>query len=193
MADSQLLVLSFLVLLPMIPAFLLFKLLPSRAVVRGPLAGLNVALGGAFAGYVALTVFVATFYAQSLKPPTNTYRIWTVRGQLQFPPGERPQIGWDLGPPLLTLDKGNGFYLAIPLADGAEMPDLVLEAPGYAPKSIRLKKEIGLGVDYGPGIDEKQARISLGKPIVFEKPPQSQAYVPAATPQTLQLAAAKGL
>ncbi|HEY0157373.1 MAG TPA: hypothetical protein VGF28_08825 [Thermoanaerobaculia bacterium] len=186
MANSQLLVLSFLVLLPMIPSFLLFKLLPSRAVVRGPLAGLNVALGGAFAGYVALTVFVATFYAQSLKPPARTYRIWTVSGQLQFPPGERPQIGWDLGPPLLTLDRSNSFYLAIPLADGAEMPDLVLEAPGYAPKSIRLRKEAGLGIDYACAINAKDARIQLGKPIVFEKPP-TQTYAPPPE-QPVQLA-----
>ena len=172
MGNSQLIVLTFLVLLPMIPAYLLFKLLPSRAVVKGPLAGLNVALGGAFAGYVALTVFVATFYAQSLKPPTQTYRIWTVSGQLQFPPGERPQVGFDTGPPMLSFDRGNSFYLAIPLPDNGEMPDLVLEAPGYPPKSIPLREKVDLGVDYACRINEKKARIQLGKPIVFEKPQQ---------------------
>ena len=60
---NELVVLTAIVMLPLIPAFLLFKLLPSRAVVKGPLAGLDVSLGGAFGGYVALTVFVATFFA----------------------------------------------------------------------------------------------------------------------------------
>jgi len=32
-------------------------------VVKGPLAGLNVSLCGAFGGYVALAVFAATFFA----------------------------------------------------------------------------------------------------------------------------------
>jgi uncharacterized membrane protein len=62
---DDLVLLSAVVLLPLIPAFLLFKLLPSRAVVKGPLAGMNVSLGGAFGGYVALAVFVATFFASS--------------------------------------------------------------------------------------------------------------------------------
>lgn len=38
-------------LLPLIPAFVLFRFLPSAANVEGPFKGLTIKLGGAFAGY----------------------------------------------------------------------------------------------------------------------------------------------
>lgn len=184
--NNQLIVLSFLVLLPMIPAFLLFKLLPSRAVVKGPFAGFNVALGGAFAGYVALTVFVATYYAQNLRP--QTYRTWVVKGQLQFPSGERPPLRWDLGPPLLRLDANNGFYFEIPVADGAEMPDLVLEAAGYPVKSIKLSGNALYGAtNYKRVVDAETARIQFEEPIVFEKPPATAAYAPTVAPEPVMV------
>jgi len=177
--SDQIIILTVLVLLPMIPAFLLFKLLPSRAVVRGPLAGFNVALGGAFAGYVALTVFVATYYAQNLRP--QTYRTWVVRGQLQFPEGERPPLRWDLGPSLLQLDANNAFYFQIPVADGTELPDLVLEASGYPVKSVKLSAEPSYGgTNYKKKIDPKEAKIQIVEPITFTKPAAAPAYAPTA-------------
>ena len=80
---NNLIVLFVLVLLPLIPAFLLFKALPSTAVVKGPLTGLNIDLGGAFGGYVALTVFIATFYSTRMSGPET----WTVQGDLQASEG----------------------------------------------------------------------------------------------------------
>jgi hypothetical protein len=176
--SNQLVVLSVLVLLPLIPAFLLFKLLPSRAVVKGPLAGFNVALGGAFAGYVALTVFVATYYAQNLRP--QTYRTWVVSGQLEFPAGERPPIRWDVGPPMLQLDASNRFYFQIPVADGSDLPDLVLEASGYPVKSVKLSANARYGAaNYKKNINIKEAKVEFEDPIVFEKPTAAPAYSPS--------------
>jgi hypothetical protein len=179
--SDQLIILTVLVLLPMIPAFLLFKLLPSGAVLKGPFQGLNLALSGAFGGYVALTMFVATFYAHTLRP--QTYRTWVVRGQLQFPPGERPALRWDLGPPLLQIDANNGFYFQIPVADGAEMPDLVLEAAGYPVKAVKLSGEAVFAKNYRRKIDKALARIQFEEPIVFEKPIAAPAYAPDAAQQ----------
>ena len=184
---DQLVVLSVLVLLPLIPAFLLFKLLPSSADVKGPFAGFNVALGGAFAGYVALTVFVATFYAQNLRP--RTFRTWVVSGQLEFPGGgERPPIRWDVGPPMLQLDASNRFYFQIPVADGSELPDLVLEANGYPVKSVMLSASARYGAaNYKKKVNVKEAKVEFEDPIVFEKPAAAPAYSPpsdAAAPVT---------
>lgn len=41
-------------LLPMIPAFLLYKIIPSRTDISGPFQGLQIKLGGAFGGYFLL-------------------------------------------------------------------------------------------------------------------------------------------
>src|SRR5256885_2943388 len=47
MIDHPVVILSFVILLPLLPAAFLFTVLPSRAVVRGPLSGLQVDLSGA--------------------------------------------------------------------------------------------------------------------------------------------------
>jgi hypothetical protein len=177
--SDPIIILSVLVLLPLIPAFLLFKLLPSRAVVKGPLAGFDVALSGAFAGYFALTIIVATFYAQNLQP--KKYKTWVVRGQLQFPDGERPQLCVGQGPPPMSIDANNGFYFQIPVAEGAELPDLVLEANGYPAKSVRLSpQDVPFGTKYKKKINAKEATIQIEEPIVFTKPTAAPAYAPPA-------------
>src|SRR5438067_12844562 len=99
MFDNPIVILSVLALLPLIPAILLFKFLPGGDTnVEGPLAGLKVKLGGAFGGYVALTVFLATFYASSLKPDPNAMETWTVIGDVQRPMWS--EISCKLSPPL---------------------------------------------------------------------------------------------
>jgi hypothetical protein len=72
------------ILLPIIPALILYKLLPSTADVQGPFHGLQIKLGGAFAGYFLL-VMVVYFWPRE-KPPEltqTTYEVWTVKGQIQ--------------------------------------------------------------------------------------------------------------
>jgi hypothetical protein len=47
-----------LIMVPVFPAFLLFKALPSKAIITGPLQGFNVNLSGAFGAYFALVVLL---------------------------------------------------------------------------------------------------------------------------------------
>lgn len=153
---NQLLVLTAIVMLPLVPAFLLFKLLPSRAVVKGPLAGLNVSLGGAFGGYVALTVFVATFFAQSIDKPKALH----VHGSLQFPDGERPPVvTCDVHPPAFRTVGSRDFELDM---DDGRLPVLVFSADGYDSVPVYLdtvEKE------------HKDDRIQIKSPVVFKKSP----------------------
>jgi hypothetical protein len=131
---NELLVLTTIVMLPLVPAFILFKLLPSRAVVKGPLAGLDVSLGGAFGGYVALTVFVATFFAHSIDKPTALH----VHGSLQFPDGERPPVvTCDVHPPAFRTVGARDFELDM---DDGRMPVLVFSADGYDSVPVYLDK-----------------------------------------------------
>lgn len=57
--------LSTILLIPLIPAFILYKFLPSKTMITGPFKGLNLNLTGAFGGYfllvlisISLTYFV---------------------------------------------------------------------------------------------------------------------------------------
>ena len=47
------------VLVPIIPALLLFKALPSAAAIDGPFKGLTIKLGGAFAGYFLVLLLMS--------------------------------------------------------------------------------------------------------------------------------------
>lgn len=145
MADNTLVLLSFLVLLPMVPAYVLFKVLRSSAKVSGPLGSFNVALGGAFGGYFALTVFIATFYAHSLKATAEpTVEEWKVTGSFEFEPGEEPdlaQIYCRLAPSL-TVDPGNRFEWRIPVIKGGDMPRIIVKPKGYEGDTLYLSKAI---------------------------------------------------
>lgn len=57
------LVLSAMLILPLLPAFILYKFLPSKTNVSGPFKGLNLKLTGAFGGYFLLVITsIAVFF-----------------------------------------------------------------------------------------------------------------------------------
>jgi hypothetical protein len=77
------------ILLPIIPAIILFKALPtSKGDVSGKLQGLEIKLSGAFAGYFAVVVLVLVNHTILIPPipvpppPPPTYEMWYVTGQV---------------------------------------------------------------------------------------------------------------
>jgi hypothetical protein len=60
-------VLTAVLLLPLIPAFLLYKFLPSKTNVSGPFKGLNLKLTGAFGGYFLLVITAIGVFFPLLK------------------------------------------------------------------------------------------------------------------------------
>jgi hypothetical protein len=69
-------------LIPIIPAFILFRFLPSSANVKGPLKGLDIKLGGAFGGYI-VAVILSWRVALSLLTPTWSDN-WNVVAHVKF-------------------------------------------------------------------------------------------------------------
>jgi hypothetical protein len=62
--------LTIIILLPVIPAFLLFKALPSSdADLSGPLKGFTIKLKGAFAGYFATVLLILATHSVWNPPP----------------------------------------------------------------------------------------------------------------------------
>ena len=59
--------LAAILLLPLIPAFILYKFLPSKTNVSGPFKGLNLKLTGAFAGYFLLVLTAIGVFFPLLK------------------------------------------------------------------------------------------------------------------------------
>src|SRR5262249_21725305 len=70
------------ILLPFIPAYVLYKTLPSRTTVKGPFKGLNIKLGGAFGGYFLLVITIFGFIFTHPSPPPSWCDIYRVEGKL---------------------------------------------------------------------------------------------------------------
>jgi hypothetical protein len=74
---DRVLYLAAVLLIPLIPAFLIFKLLPGSSVTAsGPLQGLTVNMSGAFAGYVVLLLIAIAVM------PKSSEALYTFEGYL---------------------------------------------------------------------------------------------------------------
>ncbi|HYK00453.1 MAG TPA: hypothetical protein VE974_01770 [Thermoanaerobaculia bacterium] len=179
---ATLAVLASLALLPLVPAFVLFKSLPSRATAIGPLSGLKVKLGGAFAGYVIVLVYLTVFYANNMNRPA--YRSWQVHGALKYlGDGVAPnntEVSCVLRPPLLAIEPDHTFAFEIPVVDGAEMPHLVFQAAGYEGQTVYLSQAVRYGENkYSAKVDAKNARIEFEQPITLRPKAAAPPYQPS--------------
>jgi hypothetical protein len=65
--------------LPLVPAYILFKFLPSEAAADGPYSGLSLRLKGAFAAYFVVLLAVMSFFHTL---PSNEVELWTIKGKV---------------------------------------------------------------------------------------------------------------
>ena len=79
MPDNFFLVTGTVVLLPLVPAYILFKFLPSEAGADGPYSGLSLRLKGAFAAYFVVLLAVMSFFHTL---PSNEVELWTIKGKV---------------------------------------------------------------------------------------------------------------
>ncbi len=137
--------LCFVVLLPIIPALILFKALPtSRGSVDGKLQGLEIKLSGAFAGYFAVVLLVIANSKALLPPVPQGYQVWKVTGQVVDETGQPiDPLGTDsisiVDPKPFDATPPGTFsvmYYSSPGANG--YPKLSISPPGYESVCISL-------------------------------------------------------
>jgi hypothetical protein len=186
-ATLMLVSLAVIVLLPIVPAYLLFKFLPSRGDVSGLLQGLELKLGGAFAGYFALVVLIL-FQMPRLKDTLQDTRpeIWEVEGQLTDENGNAIQ---PLSPADIQLEpqnlnfKPNGEFRATfattvrPDGIGFEFPKIYVSHKDYGTVTISLGPPETADV-FQKQRDQAHHHISLN-PVKLTKPPS---YSPSGQP-----------
>jgi hypothetical protein len=172
MIDHDLLVLIFMTLLPLVPAFLLFKNLSSTAAVSGPLKGFKINLGGAIAGYFAVLLVIVSFFP-GLRP--GSIHSWTVSGVVKFndEAGLVTYNSFLLNPETLHLGKNGYFTLTVYAPNADSLPTLQIAPDGYIanmPISLRDK-----------GVDNRRAielgEITLAKDTHGSAPTQAQPAV----------------
>jgi hypothetical protein len=139
-------------LLPLVPAYVLFKTLRSHARVNGPFAGLTIHLGGAFAAY--FLVFVMLWNGTAGAVESSHYHDWTVAGKVEFDTdGTSPNpryITSYVKPPTLSVETDGHFEFKVPVQEFAngkiEWPVILMEVGGFEQAVVRLSPK---GVEWG--------------------------------------------
>jgi len=138
------------VLLPIIPAYIFFKALQSTGSVGGKVLGIDIKLGGAFAGYFAVVALIIANH-NSLFPAAQ-YQLWTVTGTVTDGNGDPIDEPLDThnisaGPPSQAQEMGDksGVFMlttfACPSSDGGFVYPTLHVAPEpqkYQPEDISL-------------------------------------------------------
>ena len=120
MSYTFLYVLTAVLLLPLIPAFLLYKFLPSKTNVSGPFKGLNLKLTGAFGGYFLLVLTaIGVFFPllkneqsklidqqnekiKQLESMLGSHQQWTMKGNVVSSSPKQTKVFFD--------ESGTSFY-----------------------------------------------------------------------------------
>ncbi len=144
------------ILLPIVPAYVFFKFLPkSDATVTGPFSGLKIKLGGAFAGYFLLLLFV------TVSPRPKVDEVWTVKGMISNEPAapiaKSDELIVSIEPPLVAMQSDYSFQTKVPVSwHGGKrvFPTLVI---GRLPEAAFGKVIIHLGGDFifGPPVSKE--------------------------------------
>jgi hypothetical protein len=166
------------VLLPIIPAYLLYRVLPTQTEVSGPFKGFNIRLTGAFGGYFLLVLVILGFMHTSLKPLRTQYEIWNITGKIGFEQEtEVPPIRSILlfvRPPDPELHEDGSFTISVMAkpgeAGGREFPTLILDHQGYKTTVVHLsEKERPFVKNYPKEYDTAAKQIVLKDPIILER------------------------
>jgi hypothetical protein len=138
------------VLLPLIPAILIFKIFPDTTVTaKGPLKGLTFKAGGAFAGYLIIFLTIANplLNAASEARGNLHYRIWNVSGYIKPFDGKVPSTE-QLQGVLVNTNPGlihaeNNFISGNVIEDVAKsgLPRISITVDKYGPRIIDLNEE----------------------------------------------------
>lgn len=145
-------IVSVLVLLPLVPSFILFRLLPSTAVVSGPFQGLKINLGGAVGAYFLILVAMLTIPRDWVDD--SSYEEYTLRGEVVLDAiagdlADRRRIILAFDPRKETISNpisGNTFRWTMKTlrrADGHEpqwsFDAIIVQYPDYGTEIINLE------------------------------------------------------
>ncbi|MBZ5533695.1 MAG: hypothetical protein LAO20_19870 [Acidobacteriia bacterium] len=159
--------LALVILLPMAPAYVLFKALPGTAAVSGPLQGLNIKLGGAFAGYFALLVLV--FSTHNIWNPAPSGQVWEVSGTVADEDGAvlQPLDPKDIGviPRSFNAYADGTFTLTVPTTPtqggGTAFPRVMVGHPNFQTTTIPLDPSDAAAAHVGLVRDETNHQIRI--------------------------------
>ena len=143
---NDLILITFTILLPLTPAYILYKALPAKARVSGPFKGLNIQLSGAFAGYFLLVLVIFGFLGTRPRPRDPKYEVWKVTGKMKFDNSwtdtEKEKVQLSLIPGNQRIYANGDFEMLVApeIAEGGKLkfPKLLIRQDGFQIVTIDL-------------------------------------------------------
>jgi hypothetical protein len=183
-AYASLVVYAAVTLLPIVPAFLLFRFLPAPAQARGQFQGLRVKFGGAFAGYLVTFLLLL----RHVHVDVEHYDTLHLRGTVQFDVADSDvsagAVTLFIRPPELQLRNDRSFAFDIPVLRNAngdtEFPQLFLDAPGFDLARVDFHNTyitmdgVRIGMQREPG----SQYVQLEQPLVLKSKSRSPDFKP---------------
>jgi hypothetical protein len=170
---------------PILPAFVFFKFLPSKADVSGPFQGLEIKLGGAFGGYFLILLLSYSRISGMLSQAEA--QKWVVTGNIALADAaDKPQMAsLVVHPPNPSVEPTGHFALELLLptsnSEASDSPHLLVSCEGYQLVSVPIVTSAGgqpssayKGQSFELKIDTEQHRIEVVQPIRLEKEPSQQ-------------------
>ena len=186
-ADTKIAIdLATMILLPVVPAFLLYRVLPSgeqpkgeRDQVTGVFQGLQIKLGGAFAGYFLVLLIANSYVRTNLSNESSEYDFWTVEGRVEIEPGLHRDLQFAIKPPLPQPEPNGQFVVRdvpVPKNPTGVSPTLVIMLDNHDPATVTLSENRKLGDDYGIEFNSKEKKITIRNRIVLREQAENSGY-----------------
>jgi hypothetical protein len=168
------------ILLPLVPAILIYWLFPNTTVaVSGPLSGLTVKAGGAFAAY--MVVFAGSYsLVQTTKETIGGFQrqFWTINGLVKLVNTNGQEItSQDLLKKIAVSTKPDphtveSYHVRLKILEDGEggFPLVVVQIPQFGEKVIDLKSTTSID------IDSYHKTIALKEPIIIQEFSQIRPY-----------------
>ena len=180
--DPALVYLTMLVLLPLVPAFVLFKTLPAEASAEGPFKGLKIKLSGGFAGYFLVLLLLARL----LPPAEPGPKHYMFHGRLNLAVDTSAdarvwssQVKVSIQPPEFTVFPNGEVDVSVPFdprASSITAINILSDNCGSAtiPLDLRRSRKFG-ALDYHLHLDAPKRLLEADDVILLQQPITSEA------------------
>ena len=163
------------VLLPIVPAVILFKMFPdTKVAVRGPLQNLTLKATGAFAGYV-VTAILGFFLIQNVVKQIDQMgsSAWTVvvpvklidtnaKGIAQLPAVD--YVNFD---PKFSHVGDQDLYVSFPHREIDDWPTMSFSMPGFSGGAVDLQRLVAANDEKVATIDRAERKIVVKEPVTL--------------------------
>lgn len=171
-----LLLLTFYVLLPVIPATIIFKFFPDTQVMAsGPLKGLTLKTSGAFSAYLIILLageplVMKTYILITEMVPAT----WTVHAKVKLLDSDRNPLPGktsiasmrvsNFDPSLFKPGETDGIQITVPVEVSGKWPTIWLEMPGFNQGQINLSERIN---NQKVHLNNDKQEIILSEPVML--------------------------